>query len=66
LKPVNKLDLARRLARKSHRSRGEAADEVDNLVYHILKDLKQSGTKPGNASKEQPSVAPSTTSKGKQ
>lgn len=38
---MNKLDLTLRLARESHRSRGKAADVVDNLIYELLKDLKQ-------------------------
>jgi hypothetical protein len=38
---MNKHDLARRLARKSHRSRAEAADAVDRLVHDMLKDLKR-------------------------
>ena len=37
---MNKDELARRLARESHRSRAEAADDVDSLVYRLLKDLK--------------------------
>lgn len=38
---MNKLDLARTLARLSHRSRAQAADDVDTLVYQMLKDLKE-------------------------
>lgn len=38
---VNKLDLARSLAKKSHRSQAKAADAVDSLVYQLLKDLKR-------------------------
>ncbi|MGC2660485.1 MAG: hypothetical protein WA324_21230 [Bryobacteraceae bacterium] len=38
---MNKLDLTLRLARESHRSRGKAADALDNLIYDLLKDLKQ-------------------------
>ena len=38
---MNKNELARRLARLSHRSRAKAADEVDTLVYQILKNLKR-------------------------
>ncbi len=38
---MNKQDLARWLARESHRSRGQAADEVDKLVYKLLKDFKR-------------------------
>jgi hypothetical protein len=36
---MNKQELAERLAKQSHRSRAEAADAVDKLVYQILKDL---------------------------
>ncbi len=39
---MNKLDLALRLARESHRSRAKAADDVDTLVYNLLRDLKRS------------------------
>ena len=39
---MNKLELASRLARESRRSHAKAADEVDNLVYNLLKDLKHS------------------------
>lgn len=38
---MNKQDLARWLARESHRSRGQAADEVDKLVYKLLRDFKR-------------------------
>lgn len=38
---MNKLDLTRRLARASHRSQAQAADEVDVLVYELLKNLGQ-------------------------
>jgi hypothetical protein len=41
---MNKLDLTVRLARESHRSRGKAADVVDNLIYELLKDLKRPET----------------------
>jgi hypothetical protein len=41
LKSMNKLDLTLRLARELHRSRAKAADIVDNLVYELLKKLKQ-------------------------
>jgi nucleoid DNA-binding protein len=41
---MNKKDLARRLARESHRSRAQAADELDSLLYRIFKDLKRSQT----------------------
>lgn len=39
---MNKKDLAARLARESHRSRAQAADELDALLYRILKGLKRS------------------------
>ncbi|MGH9640594.1 MAG: HU family DNA-binding protein [Bryobacteraceae bacterium] len=39
---MNKNDLARRLARESHRSRAQAADELDALLHSIFKDLKRS------------------------
>jgi hypothetical protein len=38
---MNKDELTKRLARESHRSRAEAADSVDILVYRLLKDLKR-------------------------
>jgi hypothetical protein len=41
LEPMNKLELARRLARESHRSRAQAADDVDALVHRMIKDLKE-------------------------
>ena len=39
---MNKFDLARQLARQSHRSRAKAADDVDALVHRLLKELKVS------------------------
>jgi len=47
---MNKRDLARSLARKSHRSRAKAADDVDSLVHRLLKDWKR--TRPADESKE--------------
>lgn len=38
---MNKRELAQRLAKKSHTSQAKAADEVDSLVYGLLKDMKQ-------------------------
>ncbi len=52
LKPMNKLDLARQLARESHRSSGQAADDVDTLVYKILKNLKETSNKAVPASQQ--------------
>jgi hypothetical protein len=37
---MNKLDLARSLAKLSHRSHAKAADDVDTLVHRLIKDLK--------------------------
>jgi nucleoid DNA-binding protein len=42
---VNKKDLARRLAKESHRSRAQAADEVDTLIHRLLMDLKKPADK---------------------
>lgn len=53
---MNKIDLAARLARQLHRSRAKAADEVDALVYKLLKsegpppDEKASSKKPDRRS----------------
>lgn len=44
---MNKKDLARRLARASHRSSAQAADELDALLHSIFKDLKRSTKNPG-------------------
>jgi hypothetical protein len=41
LEAMNKDELTKRVARESHRSRAEAADFVDKLVYRLLKDLKR-------------------------
>jgi hypothetical protein len=38
---MNKQELAERLAKQSHRSRAEAADAVDKLIYQLLKDLQR-------------------------
>lgn len=63
---MNKFDLARRLARRVHRSRAQAADEVDTLVYEILKDLKQANkTKPARKPEEKLPAIPATASKEK-
>ena len=42
---MNKKQLTELLARQSHRSRGQAADDVDKLVYSLLKDLRSAETK---------------------
>ena len=74
---MNKKQLAERLAKQSHRSRGEAADTVDKLVYGIIKDLKSSqnaSAKKGNSPVAKPTprsressslpVLPAKTEKG--
>lgn len=66
LEPMNKSDLARRLARKWHRSRGEAADEVDTLVYEILKGLKKAARQPSSKNDQRPPAVPAVASKEKQ
>jgi hypothetical protein len=38
---MNKLEFTLRLARESHRSPGQTADDVDKLVHRILKDLRR-------------------------
>ncbi len=42
---VDKVELARRLARLSGRTRGQAADEVDALVHYLLTKDTPSGDK---------------------
>jgi len=61
---MNKLELARSLARKSHRSRAKAADDVDTLVYRLLKELKKTSSDAPLAT--QSSVAGPLPPKGKQ
>jgi hypothetical protein len=55
---VDKKDLARRLAKESHRSRAQAADEVDNLIHRLLMDLKN----PSQTTKGQTAKAPQISS----
>lgn len=66
VKAMNKLDLARRLARESHRSRGQAADEVDTLVYKLLKDLRRNPVKEATKSGAKAPAMPALVSKEKQ
>ncbi len=61
LEAMNKDELTKRLARESHRSRAEAADDVDTLVYRILKDLKRP---PGALRKDAVKVAASSSLPG--
>jgi nucleoid DNA-binding protein len=39
---MNKLDLTRSFAKKSQRTKAEAADAVDSLVHRLIQDLKES------------------------
>jgi hypothetical protein len=64
--PMNKQDLAKMLARQSHRSRGQAADAVDTLVYDILKDLKDSQKREGPSSDRGTRQLPRPSAKAKQ
>ena len=52
---MNKADLARWLAREAHRSRAQAADEVDKLVYKLLKDFKRCADKSNREEAKDPS-----------
>ena len=52
---MNKLDLARRLAREANRSRAQAADEVDKLVYKLLRDFKRCVDKSNSEEAKDPS-----------
>jgi hypothetical protein len=52
---MNKRDLARWLARESNRSRGQAADEVDKLVYKLLKEFKRCTDKSNREEAKHPS-----------
>ena len=55
---MNKLDLARDLARQSHSSRGKAADDVDTLVYNLLKGVKSPSKVQTQTDKSLPLAAP--------
>ncbi len=52
---MNKADLARWLAREANRSRAQAADEVDKLVYKLLKDFKRCTDKSNREEAKDPS-----------
>jgi hypothetical protein len=52
---MDKKELVERLAKQSHRSKGHAADQVDTLVYGLLKELKEV---PGKTSKPAGNRAP--------
>lgn len=47
---MNKDELVERLAKQIHQSKGKAADQVDTLVYRLLKDLKHTQEKPAKRS----------------
>ncbi|MEX2263054.1 MAG: HU family DNA-binding protein [Bryobacteraceae bacterium] len=38
---MKKTDLARRLARQTHKSKAEAADDLDRVVHRILSNLRK-------------------------
>lgn len=52
---MNKRELANRLAKQAHKSRAKAADDVDSLVYGILKDMRQNAKE---AAQPEPVEAP--------
>jgi nucleoid DNA-binding protein len=52
---MDKKELVERLAKRSHCSKGHAADQVDMLVYGLLKELKEI---PGKGSKPVENRAP--------
>jgi hypothetical protein len=60
---MNKQELARLLARQSHRSYAQAADCVDWLVHRLIKGAKQP---PDSTSKGQSAAAVASTPKAKQ
>jgi len=43
---MRKLELARRLARKSGMTQAEAADELDRVIHHILTELRRGQSVP--------------------
>jgi hypothetical protein len=45
---VNKKQLAHLFARVTRRSPARAADEIDNLVYRLMKELKRPFTRSDN------------------
>ena len=56
---MDKKELVDRLAKQSHQSKGKAADQVDTLVYGLLKELKQTPGKPAKASENSAPKPPS-------
>jgi len=59
---VNKQELARLLARQSHRSCAQAADYVDALVHRLIKGSKHP---PEKAAAEQSAAAGASIPKAK-
>jgi hypothetical protein len=59
---VNKQELARLLARQSHRSCAQAADYVDALVHRLIKGSKHPPVQP---SEERSAAAGASTPKVK-
>ena len=43
---MDKKELVEQLAKQLHQSKGKAADQVDTLVYGLLKEVKQMPGKP--------------------
>lgn len=65
---MDKKELVERLAKQSHQSKGKAADQVDTLVYGLLKELKQEDGKPSktiDGAPKPPSSSPSPCVKDK-
>lgn len=62
---MDKKELIERLAKQSHRSKGQAADQVDTLVYGLLKELKQTPGKPAKVPGGSSPKPPSDSGKGK-
>lgn len=59
---MNKRELAERLAKQSHKSRAKAADDVDSLVYALLKDMRQTAKKTADETETMPPKAPTVES----
>ena len=57
---MDKKELVERLAKQSHQSKGKAADQVDTLVYGLLKELKQTPGKPAKAQGDSSPKPPSS------
>ena len=57
---MDKQELIERLAKQSHQSKGKAADQVDTLVYGLLKGLKQTQDKPAKVPADSSPKPPSS------